>query len=276
MLSGEQLSIGEFSKLTGLTIKTLRFYHESGLIRPICIDPENGYRYYSTNQLDLARAIKTLRELGCSIDEISSTLKTCDDGESLIDMLEKRRDTMVATMKEDRSRLLRLEEILAIERQAERRTIDANFEVRETSLKAQHVASIRHRGAYSECGRQFGKLARQYGRFLAGKPMILCWDSEYKDADASYEVAFPVRPCKAKSESQVYSLDGGSALTLMHAGPYDELYRSYQKLFIEASRRGWRYRLPTREIYHKGPGMIFRGNPQKYMTEIQIIAEVQE
>jgi DNA-binding transcriptional MerR regulator len=40
-------SIGEFSKITGLTVKTLRFYHEQQLLPPASIDDRSGYRYYS-------------------------------------------------------------------------------------------------------------------------------------------------------------------------------------------------------------------------------------
>ncbi|MEX2120445.1 MAG: MerR family DNA-binding transcriptional regulator [Pirellulales bacterium] len=42
---GFAFSIGEFSKITGLTVKTLRFYHEQGLLVPSCVGEETGYRY---------------------------------------------------------------------------------------------------------------------------------------------------------------------------------------------------------------------------------------
>ena len=43
-------SIGEFSKITGLTVKTLRFYHEQGLLHPTHVDSETGYRYYDVSR----------------------------------------------------------------------------------------------------------------------------------------------------------------------------------------------------------------------------------
>ena len=45
-------SIGEFSKITGLTIKTLRFYHEQGLLTPTTVDEETGYRYYAEAKIE--------------------------------------------------------------------------------------------------------------------------------------------------------------------------------------------------------------------------------
>ncbi|XZE53424.1 MerR family transcriptional regulator [Planctomycetaceae bacterium SH139] len=265
------LTIGEFSKLTGLTIKTLRFYHESGLIKPASVDASSGYRYYAADQVELAIAIKTLRELGFSIEQIGELLPVDFRPGTLVEMLEQRRVALREAMRDDRERLRRLDEILVIERQAEQRAEVAGFEVRLVEVAAQQVASMKYRGAYAECGKIFAKLARQYGRYIAGKPMILCWDSEFKDTDASFEVVFPVRPCNAKPGSQIYELSGGQAIALLHAGPYADLHRSYRKLMVSAATRGWQYETPAREVYHKGPGMIFRGDPRKYLTEIQLL-----
>ena len=56
----------------------------------------------------------------------------------------------------------------------------------------------------------------------------------------------------------------------MHQGPYETLGRSYQRVLEYIKTQGHETQLPTREVYIKGPGMIFKGNPKKYLTEIQI------
>ena len=56
------LSIGEFSRVVGMTVKALRFYHEEGLLVPAVVDPRSGYRYYDAAQVETARAIRFLRE----------------------------------------------------------------------------------------------------------------------------------------------------------------------------------------------------------------------
>ena len=53
-------------------------------------------------------------------------------------------------------------------------------------------------------------------------------------------------------------------------GPYDQLGRSYAKMLQHANDRKLNLALPTREVYVKGPGMIFKGNPKNYLTEIQL------
>jgi effector-binding domain-containing protein len=57
----------------------------------------------------------------------------------------------------------------------------------------------------------------------------------------------------------------------VHRGAYDELGRSYARIFNYINDRKFQAFLPTREVYVKGPGMIFRGNPRNYVTEIQIL-----
>ena len=55
----------------------------------------------------------------------------------------------------------------------------------------------------------------------------------------------------------------------MH-GPYDELGRSYAKILEYVEARGYKIIQPTREVYLKGPGIILKGNPKNYLTEIQL------
>ena len=69
----------------------------------------------------------------------------------------------------------------------------------------------------------------------------------------------------------VRTLPGGRGLTLMHRGPYDQLGRSYAKILQQANERKLNPALPTREVYVKDPGVIFKGNPKNYLTEIQLL-----
>ena len=73
------LKIGEFSKLSHLTVKALRFYEKEGLLIPQSVDDWTGYRFYETGQLADAAKIKAYRQLGLSIEEI----KAIQNGEDL-------------------------------------------------------------------------------------------------------------------------------------------------------------------------------------------------
>lgn len=71
------IPIGSFSSVTHLTQKTLRFYAEQGILNPAWVDPENGYRYYRTDQITQARRIQMLREIGMSLSEIDAVNQAC-------------------------------------------------------------------------------------------------------------------------------------------------------------------------------------------------------
>jgi DNA-binding transcriptional MerR regulator len=83
-----RFSIGEFSRISELTVKSLRLYHEKGILVPTEVDPESGYRYYSEQDADTARSIKVLRDFDFSLAEIKELLDACDDESEALLQLE--------------------------------------------------------------------------------------------------------------------------------------------------------------------------------------------
>lgn len=82
-------SIGEVSKIKGISIKALRYYHKEGILIPAYIDESSGYRYYTINQFVYIDIIKGCRSLGTSIKELREIFKTKDTGK-LIEFLKNR------------------------------------------------------------------------------------------------------------------------------------------------------------------------------------------
>jgi DNA-binding transcriptional MerR regulator len=72
------LTIGEFSQITHLSIKTLRRYHDAGLLQPARVDSQTGYRYYSLDQVPAAQVIHRFRELGMPLREVGELLAVTD------------------------------------------------------------------------------------------------------------------------------------------------------------------------------------------------------
>jgi effector-binding domain-containing protein len=64
---------------------------------------------------------------------------------------------------------------------------------------------------------------------------------------------------------------GGRCVALLHKGPYQEMGHSYAKIMAYIKEHHYEVIMPTREVYLKGPGMIFKGNPKNYLTEIQMV-----
>jgi DNA-binding transcriptional MerR regulator len=72
------VTIGDFSRASHLTVKTLRHYHDAGLLEPSDVDPETGYRYYSTEQIPVAQVIRRLRNLRMPVGEVKRVLAAPD------------------------------------------------------------------------------------------------------------------------------------------------------------------------------------------------------
>jgi DNA-binding transcriptional MerR regulator len=264
-------TIGEFSKITGLTIKTLRFYHEKGLLVPAYVDDQTGYRHYDYRQIDKAHVITQLRRLEFSLEQIGQMLAGYDDEASIVGFLEAQRKLLLDKLKQHHENLVSLDVILKREREAHMALTNATFEVEEKTVDTLLIAGVRMKGRYCDCGQGFSKIGKSLGRYIAGQAMLLHYDDEYKEDDADFEACMPVRKGKDAPGISVRELPGGKCVTLLHKGPYGDLGRSYAKIMTYIKSKGYEVMMPTREVYIKGPGMIFRGNPKNYLTEIQML-----
>ncbi|MCU1648841.1 MAG: MerR family DNA-binding transcriptional regulator [Nocardia sp.] len=72
------LTVGDFSRMTHLSVKTLHHYHQVGLLEPAQIDSRNGYRYYSIDQIPAAQVIRRLRDLDMPIPDVKAVLAAPD------------------------------------------------------------------------------------------------------------------------------------------------------------------------------------------------------
>jgi DNA-binding transcriptional MerR regulator/effector-binding domain-containing protein len=268
-------TIGEFSKITGLTVKTLRFYHEKSLLVPAAVDPSTGYRSYDDRNVEQAQVIAALRGLQFSLEDITAILADCAADEDMLPFLERQRTSLGERMGQLAGAMHQIERMIRQQRQVrEEEAVSAKaFEIEERQLEPVLVAGVRMKGRYSDCGRGFAMLAKRLGRHIAGKPLCLYYDCEYREEDANFEPCFPIRGQVNADGVVIHELPKGQCISLIHRGPYTELGRSYARILKYAKQRNYALQLPSREVYLKGPGMIFRGNPNKYLTEIQLIVE---
>ena len=267
-------SIGEFSKITGLSVKTLRFYHEKELLIPVMVDAGSGYRYYDHTNVETAHIIKSLRDLEFSIDQIKLVLHECDGSEgSLLTRLEERKSAVKVRIQSQKNILKAIDQVIAFEKENRKVSENTTYQIKERELPAMLIGGIRMTGRYNEMGRAFSQLGRKLNRHINGKAMCLYYDCEYKDQDADFEPFFPIKK-EIKAEGiSVRKLPACRVVCLKHLGPYERLGATYEKLFEYVKEKDLKLVTPSREVYIKGPGMIFKGNPEKYMTEIQLMIE---
>ncbi len=270
-------SIGQFSRITGLTVKTIRLYHEKGILLPGRVDPATGYRYFDDRNVEQARAVAYLRQLEFPLSDIKEILDRFEEDADVLVFLEKQRTAIRSKMEQLNRVALSLEDIIRTEKEARAMLEEMVFEIGEKTLTDIQVAGLRWKGRYSETGKTFRQLGKLAGRHISGKAMNLYFDTEYREEDADIETCFPVGNMKSSGALSVHTLPGGRCVYLVHKGPYENIGRSYAKAMAYIERKGYKPLIPSREIYLKGPGMIFKGNPKNYLTEIQfVISEGEE
>ena len=106
----ELLSIGEFAKLRGVSVKSLRYYERVGALKPAYVNEESGYRYYSINQISDLDMVTTFIELGVPLKEIASTAAL---GYGQSELIEKGRELARERIGRAEAQLLQLDRYAA-------------------------------------------------------------------------------------------------------------------------------------------------------------------
>lgn len=265
--TGCMFSIGEFSKISGLTVKTLRHYHDQGLLVASHVDSQSGYRYYDKQLLERTNVIQSLKAMDCSLAEISMVLKEYQSDAQLVEFLTQKKQDIAKQSKRLKAMIDNIDALITF--QQEQQIMPNNHQVQIKQIEAIQVISQRWQGRYDQVGDWVGKLYRAAKRHAAGPLINLYYDNEFKEENADIETCLPIKK-SIKSNFNVSTLPRVEVVSLVHVGPYDRISKSYELLYEYANSKNIDYQLPIREIYLKGPGMIFKGNPEKYQTEIQL------
>ncbi len=265
-LKGSMISIGEFARLSRLTVKALRHYDEQGIMKPY-VDPESGYRYYTTAQLRDARLIALLRSLEVPLPEVR-ILVHLRDPEQLQQALREHRAAIETRIAGYGSILSRLDSLI----EGEEEIMAEEIEIKEVT--AQPVLSVRARVPLADIseflGGAFGEMFPylfQMGARPAGPPLTIYYDPEFSAAGMDMEVCVPVdRVLEPSGRVGSRVLEGGRMASIMHAGPYEEVGRAYEALGAYLADQGLEGAGPPREIYVVGPEA--GRDPAEYRTEV--------
>ncbi len=267
------LKIGEFSKLAQVSVKTLRYYDELGLLRPEWVDRYTGYRYYSLQQLPRLNRILALRELGFPLVQIERLLREDLPAGELQRLMRLRQVELEHQVQSEQARLAR---VAARLRQIEQEGRQPRYEVLVKRVEPRLVAGIRDTIAdHSDIGSLLGEL-RSYlqGRGVAPGPLAPCmavyYDAEYLDRGADVEVAVPLEVrLRGNARVTVHELPGSTAMaSLVYQGSYERMPGAYRALAAWTQANGYRAAGPNREIYLQG----FESGPDpgSYVTELQL------
>lgn len=263
--------IGEFSKLTRVSVRMLRHYDELGLLRPTEINTLTGYRMYSADQIPDMNRIAVLKEMGFTLAEITGLLDTEFSAGSLMVLLENRKRGILEAIREEREKLLRVE---ALMRRIKKEEAVLKYEISVKSIPAYRVLSLREViPEYSAEGRLWNELQAYASaqRLKCSPPSYAIYhDPGYKEQDVDVEVTFGVTGNAEETDRiKLRELDAVPEMAVVfHRGPFEEMSSAYHALGVWLSDNRYMISGETRAIYHKGPWT--ESDPAEYLTEIQI------
>ena len=136
--------IGEFSRITELTVKALRHYHEEGLLAPSEIDSLTSYRYYNADQIGQAKKIKLLRDCDFSIKEVKEIINDSNDLEDIPFYL----DEKITSILKDVKKVKEIKMKLLSQSNKNRGEIMSSYKVTKKKTKKQIVISTKYIGKY--------------------------------------------------------------------------------------------------------------------------------
>ncbi|WP_028921721.1 MerR family transcriptional regulator [Pseudonocardia acaciae] len=240
-----RLSIGDFSRMTHLSVKALRHYHDVGVLVPDEVDPASGYRFYGPGQVPIAQVIRRFRDLGMPLEEIRQVLRT-DDVDARQKLIAAHLRRMREQLAETRSIVMSLRSLL--ERPP------ASIAVEHRSVGPIRAAAIAERVSAAELGEwwdaAFRALETAAGHQAAG-PRGALFSAEYFELGVGEVVAY--RPVAGEVGGDgrvgVTEIPSAELAVAVHLGSQADLDRAYGALGTYVAEREIGVAGPIREVY---------------------------
>ncbi|MGW0659827.1 MerR family transcriptional regulator [Streptodolium elevatio] len=260
-MNEDLLAIGQFARLSRLSVKQLRHYAELGLLKPAYVDEQTGYRYYRHEQARDALSIGLLRSLDVPLAAIAQVLSGATGA------LDGVHERLEAELARRRSTLAALERVMAeglpsvpvtmVTEPARRVLVVRETAADETDLgRATSAAVARLLAAASQAGASTGP-PELVGLFPLdfGEPIAVA-------------VALVAEGPAPGAELDV--LPGGRFARVTHVGPYDQIGLTAHALLSWCAERRHTVRGPLREVYVSDP---MTTPPDRLVTHLMIPLE---
>lgn len=264
------LKIGEFSKLSGVSVRMLRHYDEIGLLVPDSIDPETGYRYYAESMLSAAGRIAVFRDMGFGLAAIGEMLKAAGDREKMERYFCLQQEELRRLQTETQRRLRLLENA---RRQLWEDEPSMKFHVSLKALPERYVASVRRTiPAYDGEGILWSTLMSETARLGVqdGEPCevsAVFHDSDHRDTEVDVEVQKTVLGRYEDTEHVCFKLlPPVTVACAVWRGAYSGMGEAIAAVIDWAREEGYECAGPMFFIYQVSPHET--RNPEEFVTEI--------
>jgi DNA-binding transcriptional MerR regulator len=265
--------IGDFSRLSRVSVRALRLYDQMGLLKPVQVDPFTGYRYYSAEQLSCLNQIVAFKDLGFSLEQIIELLNDKIPPAQIRGMLRLKQAEVQQLIEDQQTRLRRIEARLQQIEQS-----DASiYNVVLKQAEAQCVAAIRDvlpicsniKHLHAELEDEL----RHQNLEIVGFPQTLWHDAEYRHENVDAEVIVPINQLFSGSGRVTsYRLPEVKQMAcVIHHGGFDTLVQAFNALLQWIEANNYQVAGSNREIYlqPKITDADFTRNLDRSIIEIQ-------
>ena len=256
--------IGDFSKMSKTTIKTLRYYENEGLLIPTYVDPYTSYRYYESSQLTDLTRILSLRQAGLSISDIKQILI----GKNVKDILEKRKIELELELNTLNIKLSKINYLME----------NINMNNKITIKKIPSYIVYYRDGMISDLNK-ITEFVLETGMLCAkANPMLKCihpdycyvsyLDCEYKEKDLMIRYAQAVENKGVEADGVKFiEIPEVEVVSIYHKGSYNNLRESYDIILKFIESNSYQIIDNVRECYIDG--CWNKESEEDYLTEIQ-------
>ena len=263
--SGTLYKIGMFAAMNHVTVKTLRFYEEQGLLMPALIHPETGYRYYTLSQMAVLHQITALKLAGLTLEEIVRINSGADEEAVLL----KKKAELLARIAD----LTR--QIAVVDGYLSKKKTGLSAPVLVKTIPETTVAFMRIRLESYDClferMPEMGALMEKAG-FSCALPEY-CFtnylEPGYKDGDILVEICESVvEEGKEAGGLQFKTLPEIQAACVFHRGSYGTFSDSYEIVLRYIEENGYEIAGEIRESYIDG--VWNKDDESQWLSEIQV------
>lgn len=263
--------IGEFSKLTQISIRMLRHYDEMGLLKPEHIDKSSGYRYYSANQIPQLQKIVLLRDLDFTVKEIKEGLLYWDSDE-ITKLLDAKKATIADKIEIEKKRYEKIDAALS---DISTDKLDAHCNIIMKSVPAFDCLSLRRTIPNYYCEGQLWQELEQYVHEnhipVQSNGVTFFYDVDHKESDVDVEICVFTDVMGSDDGCFKYRHEpkADKMACVMIYGSYDNIGKGYEAFAMWLdNHKPYKMLTPTRQICHIGP--MDTDDPNQYLTELQI------
>ena len=263
------LKIGDFSKLSRVSIRMLRHYDEIGLLKPAETDPFTDYRYYSEAQLPTVCRITALRDMGFSLGEVRAILPIYHDRGQLDAYLAEQENVLMRRQEETARQLC----LLDTARKRLRKEHPMQYNVTIKTLPQRYAATVRMTIPRYEDEDMIWQTLCQETDAMPLTPSDPCYccvvflDGEHKERDVLIEAQKAVTGSYPDTEHVRFrTLPPVTYAGCTFKGGYEQINDVVEALTAWIDANGYTYAGPMFDIYHVSPHET--ADPAQFVTEV--------